>query len=179
MNIERLEMVQVMLERMIAGSWVAIEQLSGDEKPRYSKHVDKPIEIKEFDLSSWRHVISNPADPNVCGFTACVIGHACFDEEFRKLGWSWNDSTPVFKNQTDWRAVNSFFGFTGNRDYGVGELLFTDDAYNEYNEQLGEWERMTGDDRRHVINRIDELIQLGESEFLKKHKKLLEYVENA
>lgn len=177
MNIERLRMVQVMLERMIAGSWVAVETLGDKEGTGYTKGLPKPVEIREFDLSSWRSVVATPDNTNVCGFTACVIGHACFDEQFRELGWSWDGGTPMFDGKSDWRGVNKFFGFSEVRNYGVGELLFTEDAYSVCND--GHWERMIGDDRRHVINRIDELIELGESQFLKKHKKLLEYVENA
>ena len=178
MNIQRLEMVKLMLERMIAGSWHGVEELPKTEVRSWNitgKSPTLPIQVLDFDLSSWRSNV-RVDETNVCGYSACVVGHMCFDEEFRKLGWNWDYAAPRFDGLTDWGGVNKFFGFDEDRDYGIGELLFIEDAYSVKDED-GEFIRMSGDDRRHVINRIDELIQLGESKFLRKHKKLLEFIQ--
>ena len=169
MNIQRLEMVKLMLERMIAGSWEIASNMPFDEA------LGEQCHITEFDLSTWRSVDYLATTRNSCGFTACVIGHVCFDEEFRKLGWKWEGSTPVFKDKSHWTGINDFFGFDPAKEWGAAELLFIDDAYQTLDED-GYWAKMKGDDRRNVIDRIDELITLGEAKFVRKNKKLLDWI---
>ena len=129
MNKQRLEMMRVMMERVVAGSWkpeldpVAI----GRET---HKSVKNDVAVAAFDLDSWVSVIE--IDPNkrvagnsvVCGFSACAVGHACFDEEFRKLGWSWSGVEPRFGGRGGLHAAEKFFDITHHQ---AGRLFLPDE----------------------------------------------------
>ena len=70
------------------------------------------VVVSAFDLDSWATPIAHKPSATgtvVCGFSACAVGHACFDEEFRKLGWSWDGSQPTFGGAEGIKAAARFF----------------------------------------------------------------------
>lgn len=131
MNIQRLEMMRVMMERVVAGSWKP--ELDPTVIGKESDYVvANDVAVAAFDLDSWACVIETVPNTRVngravvCGFSACAVGHACFDEEFRKLGWSWNGSTPRFGGVGGLEAAQLFFDIT----YHQAGRLFLPEEYN-------------------------------------------------
>lgn len=130
---ERLEMMRVMMERVVAGSWKPeLDPTSIGRETSYT--VTNDVVVAAFDLDSWACPIQRV--PNalvngrhvVCGFSACAVGHACFDEDFRKLGWSWNGTQPRFGGQGGLDAAQLFFGITGRE----AERLFLPEEYSKF-----------------------------------------------
>lgn len=106
MNRERLEMIRVMLERVVAGSWVPGTNAM----------------IEAVNLDTWRE------EQDGCGYTACAVGHACFDQAFNQLGLHWaGRGVPAFGDHIGWAAVDAFF------DIGraVSYSLFAPDDYSK------------------------------------------------
>ena len=175
MNIQRLEMMRVMLLRIAAGSWEPTPVLVGDELKWGGYTPDALVDIKKFDLGYWvlNDGTTKTENGNVCGFSACAVGHACFDEEFRKLGWKWIGSTPTYSGEVAWDAVLKFFEISD----GTDELMFMDDAY-PYDER--EDDAYPYDEREYdvtpkmVADRIQELMTLGELKFREKYKSIME-----
>lgn len=133
MNIQRLEMMRVMMERVVAGSWKPeLDPTVIGRETSYT--VTNDVAVAAFDLDSWACVVETKPNtrvngrPVVCGFSACAVGHACFDEEFRKLGWSWNGSQPRFGGFGGLEAAQLFFGITRHQS----ERLFLPEEYSSY-----------------------------------------------
>lgn len=123
MNIERLEMMRVMMERVVAGSWTP--QFDAPLHVEMS-NVSPEFVVDTMDLDTWVERVKTNAKGNTCGFSACAVGHACFDEEFRKLGWSWNGSSPVFDGDDSWTGVINFFEIRSQ----TAKLLFVNENYS-------------------------------------------------
>lgn len=122
MNIQRLEMMKQLLGRVVAGSWEPVTSLPKNE--RFIDAIAKVV-VTSVDLKSWsNHKTGSPG--GTCGFTACAVGHACFDEEFRKLGLKFDGSQPYFSTYIGWVAVEKFF----NIDDRTAETLFMDRMYS-------------------------------------------------
>lgn len=160
MNIQRLEMMKQMLGRVVAGSWKPVQTLPSKDK------IPTPfpaITVKNFDLSSWveRHAPVN----KTCGFTACAVGHACFDEEFRKLGLTFDGNRPVFEGRENWTAVHRFFEITDT----TASKLFSDGSYS--NAKLAAVKHLpkTTREAQMVLNRITILIELGDERIFNEH----------
>ena len=121
MNIQRLEMMKQMMGRVVAGSWEPVLTLPRNE--RFISEVTK-ITVTSVDLKSWSdHKTGRPN--NTCGFSACAVGHACFDEEFRKLGWEWDGAQPKFGSETGIEASATFFDITKHQ----AKRLFMPESY--------------------------------------------------
>ena len=153
MNLQRLEMMKQMLGRVVAGSWTPVQQLSVADK------IPTPfpaIKLKNFDLSSWVEV--HAPTNNTCGFTACAVGHACFDEEFRKLGLQFEGNRPVFEGRDNWTAVHRFFDIYNT----TASNLFSDSNYNASKEAAVKHLPKTIREAQMVLNRITILIELGD-----------------
>lgn len=121
MNIQRLEMMKQMLGRVVAGSWTPVQTLPSTDR------IPTPfpaITIDNFDLSSW--VEKKSPVNNTCGFVACAVGHACFDEEFRKLGLKFDGHIPQFDGYESWYAVHALFDVT----HQTASNLFGSRGYN-------------------------------------------------
>ena len=159
MNIQRLEMMKQMMGRVVAGSWFPVESLPDND--RFRAEVKK-LKIISVNLYSWsNHKIGN--QNSLCGFTACAVGHACFDEEFRKLGWKWSGSQPNFNNKLGWVAVEKFFEI----DSYTAELLFKAQHYNnraKYN-HINSKVR----EAQMVLDRIELLIQFNDQQKFQQH----------
>lgn len=122
MNIERLEMMKQMMGRVVAGSWSPVNSLPAKE--RFIGEVTK-VKVSSVVLSSWSNHKSGQIG-GTCGFTACSVGHACFDEEFRKLGLKFDGSQPMFSGWRGWPAVEAFFGIRDD----TAENLFMSNKYH-------------------------------------------------
>ena len=158
MNIQHLEMMRVMMERVAAGSWEPVSGYLGNLIQNVPREV-------QFDLSDW----IDPASS--CGFSACAVGHACLDEEFRKLGWEWSFwDTPRYKNAGGWFAVRKFFDIGSYTD----ELLFQN-IYYQYELIDGNFVKQEYHTvkPKEVADRISELMELGEESFKEKYKQLI------
>lgn len=110
MNRERLETMRVMLERVVAGSWRPtsdMNELRHDMGRNFIPSDTESVFIERVDLHDW--AVKKPIG---CGFTACAVGHACFDEHFIKDGLRWYGNTPQFGEYYGWFAVREFFGIT-------------------------------------------------------------------
>lgn len=46
----------------------------------------RSVPDEQWDYSVWYSKVEYTSSPNVCGTTACALGHACMMPEFRKLG---------------------------------------------------------------------------------------------
>lgn len=129
MNIERLEMMRVMMERVVAGSWKPEIDAAQISVEKYSK-IAPDVIVSMCDLSTWASSINYQPNANgrnmVCGFSACAVGHACFDEEFRKLGWKWDGRTPTFDGREGLHAAMKFFGITMQQS----KRLFLPESYD-------------------------------------------------
>ena len=162
MNLERLEMMRVMMERVAAGSWEPVEfQGQNDLSGRGVGGEFKGFVVKSLDLSSWACEIREPAK-NICGFSACAVGHACFDEEFRKLGWSWVRNMPEFDGKSDWEAVDAFFDF---KECYTANHLFSSSHYTKRERAAYEHLPTKTREAKMVADRIQELMTIGESHF--------------
>lgn len=83
---------------------------------------------EKFNLRDWGHADSE--SENVCGTSACAVGHACFDPKFRKQGLTYelgqfNRIYPVFEDRVAWLAVWRFFDLNS----AEAHWLFDHNAY--------------------------------------------------
>lgn len=158
MNKQRLEMMRVMMERVVAGSWKPEFDVTAIASEKNTK-VTPDFEITKFNLDSWASVTKYDETPGarklVCGFSACAVGHACFDEEFRKLGWSWEGSAPKFNKSTGIEAAVEFFEITDRQ----ARRLFMPDEYNYANKHRELPAKVR--EAKMVADRIQQLINTG------------------
>lgn len=143
MNHERLEMMRVLMERVAAQSWQPLI----------------PAGIGGIDLASWKG-----HSPH-CGFTACAVGHACFDEHFNQLGLKWAGSFPSFNGMEAWESVEKFFEI----DEALSVLLFLDNGYTEKDRERVAHLPQHLREAKMVANHITELFELGEVAFRQKY----------
>ncbi len=158
MNIERLEMMRVMMERVVAGSWEPDQSIFAE----VYRPTSLPLEVNKVNLHSWREPSSTQ---NVCGYSACAVGHACFDEEFRKLGMRWVGSAPYFGDKGGWDGVRAFFEV----DKRTSELLFGSFGYDHAARRKYEQLPVATREAKMVADRIESLIKNGKEQFLKQH----------
>lgn len=162
MNIKHLEMMRVMLNRVHVGSWKPTVVLDDGELWSNGYKSDAVVKLNDFDLAHWvlLDTFTQQKTGVTCGFSACAIGHACFDEEFRKLGWEWSDiGTPKFEGKSAWGAVQKFFDIVE----GTDDILFQDTSYQGVNHVTAKM----------VAIRIEELMTMGETKFRKKYADVL------
>lgn len=161
MNIERLEMMKQMMGRVVAGSWSPVDSLPANE--RFIGEVTK-VKIISVALSSWSNHKTGAAG-GTCGFTACSVGHACFDEEFRKLGLKFSGNQPHFKGIDGWGAVEKFFGI------GVvtAEHLFMSDKYKTPTRNRYAHLHANVREAQMVHDRIDVLIGMADESKFNQH----------
>jgi hypothetical protein len=157
MNLERLEMMRVMMERVVAGSWEPDQSI----KAEIHRPANLPLQVERVALHDWRQRTGNM---NACGFNACAVGHACFDPEFRKLGWAWNISAPSFDGSGGWYAVDKFFG----TPRGISHRLFMASKYNNADRQPYEKLPAKHREAKMVADRVAFLIENGEEAFQQK-----------
>lgn len=170
MNKERLEMMRVMLERVVAGSWRPTNDVQtlkceflGVES--LVTAIDDKIAVHGLELSTWTSRKNHGYASNGCGFTACAVGHACFDDQFRELGLKWDNNKPKYEGYTNWSAVSKFFGISSE----TADLLFHDGSYQH--NVVVRYEHLDKNVRqaKMVADRVAELMTLGESKLLAKY----------
>lgn len=162
MNIQRLEMMRLMMERVVAGSWKPeLDPIIIGHETSYT--VANNVAVAAFDLDSWAAVIeTDPTKrvsgrPVVCGFSACAVGHACFDEEFRKLGWTWSGSQPRFNGRSGLEAAQLFFGIT---HYQARRLFLPEEYGNVTRKKYNELPKNVREAKM-VADRIQQLLDTG------------------
>ncbi|MNV23633.1 hypothetical protein D3C71_1146580 [compost metagenome] len=158
MNLERLEMMRVMMERVIAGSWEPDQSILSE----VHRPTNLPLEVGKVNLYNWR---APTEQTNVCGFSACAVGHAAFDREFRKLGWRWVGGAPYFGNDGGWVAVYKFFEIRST----VGDMLFMSTKYKDSVRAQYRHLPMATREAKMVADRIEFLIQNGQDKFEQKY----------
>lgn len=154
MNIARLKLMVKMLSEVEAGTWKLPKKsvIAGiDSMPSYREEEHK----NQFDLSFW----SFGTKALECGFTACAVGHACFDKRFNKQGleFDWSD-TPTFDGSSSWVAVEKFFEIRKT----TAIILFSGGEYPEH---------LKGNALVvQVRRRIEKLLELGDETKLRNMK---------
>lgn len=163
MNKERVEMMRVMLERVVHGSWRPTNDVVGlYTDMRTIKFESDEFKVGSCDLESWRD-----RSTQGCGFSACAVGHACFDAEFIKLGLKWGGMQPVYGGREHFEAVDAFFEF---EQYKTSRILFLSSAYppkfrcafKNYPEAVRE--------AKMVALRIEKLLSMTEHQFVEKYE---------
>lgn len=157
LNNERLEMMRVMLERVVHGSW----DMNPDQTQlRKDMDICWDVNVSSFDLKHWRAQTS-------CGYAACAIGHACFDPEFNKLGFKWTHGQPKFKFCVSWEAVELFFEF---EQYKTARILFQQCAYHKQHlEQVAHIPAHVRQAKMVAI-RIEALQSMTEAQFIEQYQ---------
>lgn len=131
MNIERLKLMSQMLGEVVDGTW----KPTSKQLPTLRS---MPIEGNlGFELRSWFGLT-----PDYCGYSACAVGHACFDERFNQQGLVFGFDGPEYVGSNgeeyapDWEGVSEFFGI----DLKTAKYLFSDSSYFEFGVHV-EWRR--------------------------------------
>lgn len=159
LNHERLEMIRVMLERVVHGSW----DMNPDHvKLRRSMNVDRgtDVTVTSCDLKHWRMQTS-------CGYAACAIGHACFDPVFNELGLKWTFGQPKYKQEVGWDAVDLFFEF---EQYKTSRILFQQGSYQK--QHIDQVAHLPAHVRqaKMVAIRIEALQSMTEAQFIEQYQ---------
>ena len=159
LNHERLEMLRVMLERVVHGSW---DQNRNHAKLRKDMDVpkDTDVSVTACDLKHWRVETG-------CGYAACAIGHACFDPVFNELGLTWTFGQPKFKREVGWEAVDAFFDF---EQYKTSRILFQQGSYKK--QHFDQVAHLPANVRqaKMVAIRIEALQSMTEAEFIEQYQ---------
>lgn len=113
--------------------------------------------IDGFSLDTWTNAIGDNANEgiNVCGYTACAIGHAMLDVRFNALGFIQMNGIPLYRGRTNWPAVMDFFDV----EELTAEIMFQDEYYP--NENINPLQ---------VAKRVQELVMVGEADFKAKYR---------
>ena len=154
MNNENLQLMSTMLGEVVAGTWKGTPV---DHGLIIGPIKVFPAHIKHFNLESW---VEQQYDEKgkTCGFSACAVGHACYDPRFQALGLVMDHrnrpSLPAMSNDfNNWDAVMALFEI--NED--TAHNLFIDAhyvGYAKYGVKPGQ-----------VKSRVDELLVIGEDVF--------------
>lgn len=153
MNKPNLHLMSTMLGEITANKWKGIP-VDHMIKLGPVKLIGQPI--KHFDLETW-------VSKSDCGFSACAVGHACFDPRFQALGLTAEGNKPVLNSDSlgyhiMWNAVEKLFDIK----YDTALLLFMPSSYEEFpNHAIP---------AAQVKCRVDELLSLGEDAFIENHK---------
>lgn len=159
MSQERIEMLRVMLERVVHGSWhMTQDHIQLRKDMEVGKHMD--IEVGAFDLKHWRMQTD-------CGYAACAIGHACFDPVFNGLGFKWTFGQPKFKSDTGWDAVDRFFGF---EQYKTSRILFQYDSYKKQHQNQVTHLPIHVRQAKMVAIRIEAFQSMTEAQFIEQYQ---------
>lgn len=154
MNKERLELMSTMLGEVIAGTW----KLTACGATYHGSEI---TEVTGFNLWWWM-ANETTHDGDVCGFSACAVGHAMLDERFAEQGLKINSSSPIFIDQAgevhhNWKGVELFFELGET----AAEYLFMNTHY--VNSETGEpYDKVSPEQ---VKWRVDKLLELGEVKF--------------
>lgn len=154
MNKENLQLMSTMLGEVIDGTWSGTPVA---HKINFGPVKLFPERVESFNLESW-------VDQTECGYSACAVGHACYDRRFQALGLAFNPAmdVPVLitksmaiegymtKQSTRWDAVSELFGISVE----TGKTLFLDDYYSGYVRY--------GVSPKRVKARVEELLLIGE-----------------
>ena len=127
----------------------------------------------EFNNAPLSHKYQQLQDPNNCGTVCCAMGWACQDSYFIENGLTLDGETQIpthlstlYNKQTGktekqpthgFQAIKHFFEFENTQ---TGENLFLDSSYETQDKTTPE----------QVIDRVRDLIKIGESEFLKRYE---------
>lgn len=160
MHIQRLEMMKQMMGRVVAGSWQPISILPAGEK----FHAPIKVKVTSLDLGSWSDHKTGESG-GACGFSACAVGHACFDEEFRKLGWRFSGTQPYFGTDSSWCAVEKFFAIGDT----TAENLFISRKYSGFTRSEYGHVPAKVREAQMVHDRISKLLELGSEQKFNKY----------
>lgn len=120
MNIERLEIMATILDEVEANTWQrtvpfhsAIQLVTDDAPVR-------------FDMESWG-TLDSATEDNVCGFSACAVGHAILDDRLSELRSVDHPLAliPAYEGAVCWEAVKAYFDLTEDQ----AERVFDSHSY--------------------------------------------------
>ncbi len=129
-------------------------------------------EAKEFNNTPLRRKYQQLQDPNSCGTVCCAMGWACQDQYFIENGLTLGKiqmpkhlsafydtflDKDVQQPTHGFRAIKDFFEF---ENIQTGESLFLDSSYETQDKTTPE----------QVIERVRDLIKIGEDKFLKHYE---------
>lgn len=164
MNKENLQLMSTMLGEVIDGTWKGTPV---DHKLVLGPLKMFPENVKHFNLENWVEMETNEQGKN-CGYSACAVGHACFDPRFQALGLSMKPGheTPMFFDKGvyfhQWGAVSTLFGISIDQ----ARVLFLERSYDGYTKH--------GVKPGQVKSRIDELLHIGIEEFTKQYQAVID-----
>lgn len=154
MNLENLQMMADMLGEVIDGTWKGVPV---NHKLKIGPVKLFPERVNSFDIEQW-------ADVTDCGFSACAVGHACFDKRFMSQGLYMWDNVPVVRNEQgiydNWGAVSNLFGI----EHDTARTLFHESHYKGYIKY--------GVQPKRVKQRVEELLATSEAELVTKYPEL-------
>lgn len=155
MNRENLQMMADMLGEVVAGTWKGVPV---DHKFKLGPVKLFPERVNSFDIDRW-------ADVTDCGYSACAVGHACFDKRFISQGLSMWDSVPFLtlesgKKLDAWDGVVELFGIK----LETARRLFHESHYKGYIKY--------GVQPKRVKQRVEELLATSEAELVTKYPEI-------
>lgn len=157
MNNENMQLMSTMLGEVVAGDWkgtpVDHNLIIGPVKLF-------PVNVVGFDIETWAEEVTN-SNGKTCGYSACAVGHACFDPRFQALGLAMDRNTIPMLIDGDinyrWDAVCRLFDI----NIDTAKSLFLDKNYENYIK----FHIKPGQ----VKSRVDELLVIGEDAFNAKY----------
>lgn len=155
MNRENLQLMADMLGEVVDGTWKGVPV---DHKLKFGPVKLFPERVNSFDIDRW-------ADVTDCGYSACAVGHACFDKRFISQGLSMWDSVPFLTLESGekleaWDGVVELFGIKRE----TARRLFHETYYTGYIKY--------GVQPKRVKQRVEELLATSESELFDKYPKI-------
>jgi len=125
MNIFRLQLMLDLLAEMAVE--VPVHEVTGMATSYDWGEVEVTHVIKAFDLNDWTNALedADQAAPS-CGYSACAVGHAMFDNRFIALGLYQHKGCPAYNGLDNWDAVEAFFGIS----YDSAATLFSPCQYS-------------------------------------------------
>lgn len=163
MNKENLQLMSTMLGEVIDGTWKGTPV---GHKLELGPLKLFPENVKHFNLENWVEMETNEQGKN-CGYSACAVGHACFDPRFQALGLSMTATEdgagkPQYLGCSHWPAVSALFGVNVDQ----ARVLFLERSYDGYTKH--------GVKPGQVKSRIDELLHIGIEEFTKRYQAVID-----
>lgn len=162
MNNENLQLMSTMLGEVIAGTWKGTPV---DHKLIIGPVKLFPEQVQHFNLESWLEMETNWKGKS-CGYSACAVGHACFDPRFQDLGLSMYNEIPMLIHEAGidkkWEAVSVLFGIS----IDLSRVLFLEKSYPDFIKH--------GVKPGQVKSRIDELLLIGEDAFTKQYQSVID-----
>lgn len=154
MNRENLQLMADMLGEVVAGTWKGVPV---DHKWKLGPVKLFPERVNSFNIDSW-------SETTDCGYSACAVGHACYDKRFISQGLFMADYGPELTVKgnflSKWDAVMELFDI----DNELAHILFHESHYKGYIKY--------GVQPKRVKQRVEELLASSEAELINKYPEL-------